>query len=264
MSDWDGHPLAELQQRWNRESVVLYGKIDSTNEAAAELADEGSPEGTIVLCREQTAGRGRGGHGWYSPRDAGLYMSLVFRPRQMLHPSLISILSGLGIAERLDTTFKGLRPGIKWPNDVVAAGRKLGGVLAEAAWSESHPRHLVIGVGINVRPLSVDAPAEVLDRATALDTELDREVELIEVADAVIAGLEAWLPDAPATMDRPLLDRVDKYDWLRDRRGVLTLPGEEQGHAGTCVGIAPDGALLFRPDRGALRRVTDGVIDPWA
>ena len=65
-------------------------------------------------------------------------------------------------------------------------------------------------------------------------------------------------------MDRPLLDRVDRYDWLRDRRGVLTLPGEDQGQAGTCVGIAPDGALLFRPDRGALRRVMDGVIDPWA
>ena len=60
-------------------------------------------------------------------------------------------------------------------------------------------------------------------------------------------------------------DRVDRYDWLRDRRAVLSLPrgGETEKYHGTCVGIAPDGALLFRPDRGALRRVTDGVVDPW-
>ena len=263
---WDGHALKDLQERWRRESVILYGKIDSTNQAASELADGGAPAGTVVVCREQTVGRGRAGHKWYSPRDAGLYLSLLLRPRQILHPSLVSILAGLGIVEKLDRAFRGLGPGLKWPNDVIASGRKLGGVLAEASWSDSHPRYLVLGVGLNVRPLSSKAPRKVQERATALDAELGQAVPLVEVADAVIAGLEKWLPDPPPTHDGALLEQVDRYDWLRDRRAVLTLPGEgaSEGHPGTCVGIAPDGALLFRPDRGALRRVADGVVDPWA
>ncbi len=91
-----------------------------------------------------------------------------------------------------------------------------------------------------------------------------QRVQLADVADAVIAGLETRLLRAPRSLDGALLEQVDRYDWLRDRRARLTLPGDEAGQPGTCVGIAPDGALLFRPDRGALRRVTDGVVDPWA
>jgi BirA family biotin operon repressor/biotin-[acetyl-CoA-carboxylase] ligase len=264
-TNWDGHPLADLQERWGREQVILYGKIDSSNAAASHLADAGAPAGTIVLCREQTAGRGRAGHGWYSPRDAGLYLSLILRPGHILHPPLVSILAGLGVVERLEAGIAGLRPGLKWPNDLVASGRKLGGVLAEAAWSDSHPRHLVVGVGINVRPLTGDAPADVVSKATSIDVEVERSVPLVEVADAAISGVERWLPEPPPTLDGALLEQVDRYDWLRDRRAVLSLPAAEDapGQPGTCVGIAPDGALLFRPDRGALRRVTDGVVDPW-
>jgi BirA family biotin operon repressor/biotin-[acetyl-CoA-carboxylase] ligase len=176
---------------------------------------------------------------------------------------MISIVGGLGVLERLDVRFQGLAPRLKWPNDLIAGGLKFGGILAEATWSESRPRYLVVGVGINVRPLGSDAPAEVRDRATAIDAEIGETASLVEVADCVIAGLETWLPRAPVSLEGDLLTRVDRYDWLRDRRARLTLPGAEEGQTGTCVGIAPDGALLFRPDRGALRRVSDGVVDPW-
>lgn len=261
---WGGESLEGLQSRWDRESVVLYGTIDSTNEAGRDLAEDGAPSGTVVLCREQTAGRGRAGHDWHSPKDAGVYLSMILRPVELSRPAMVSILGGLGVAERLDGRFRGLGPGLKWPNDLVAAGLKLGGILAEASWSASRPRYLVVGVGINVRPLGETAPAEVTQRATAIDSVLGETVSLIDVADCAIAGLEAWLPAAPASLEGDLLTRVDRYDWLRDRRARLTLPGEEHGNPGTCVGIAPDGALLFRPDRGALRRVSDGVVDPWS
>jgi len=263
-TDWDGHPLADLRKRWDRESVFLYGKIDSTNQAARDLAEDGAPAGSVVVCREQTAGHGRAGHAWYSPKDSGLYLSLVLRPDDLSHPAMITILAGLGVVERLDSGFRGLSPGLKWPNDLIADDLKLGGVLAEASWSESRPRYLVVGVGINVRPIGRTAPADVKRVATALDTVLDSRGQLADVADAVIAGIESRLLRAPRSLDGVLLEEVDRYDWLRDRRARLTLPGDETGQSGTCVGIAPDGALLFRPDRGALRRVTDGVVDPWA
>jgi biotin-(acetyl-CoA carboxylase) ligase len=140
----------------------------------------------------------------------------------------------------------------------------MGGVLAEASWSESGPRYLVLGVGINVRPLGRVVPADLAGRATSVEAVLGKSVPLVEVADCVVAGLGAWLTRAPASLEGGLLALVDRYDWLRDRRARLTLPGGEESQPGTCVGIAPDGALLFRPDRGALRRVTDGVVDPWA
>jgi BirA family biotin operon repressor/biotin-[acetyl-CoA-carboxylase] ligase len=263
-TEWAGETLADLQSRWDREGVVLFGEVDSTNEAARDLAEDGAPAGTVVLCREQTAGRGRAGHEWHSPKDAGVYLSMILRPAELAHPALVSILGGLGVVECMDGRFRGLRPGLKWPNDLVAGGLKLGGILAEAAWSESRPRYLVVGVGINVRPLDRGAPADVAGRATAIDSVVGETVSLVDVADCVINGLEAWLPRAPASLEGDLLTRVDRYDWLRDRRARLTLPGDEAGHTGTCVGIAPDGALLFRPDRGALRRVSDGVVDPWA
>jgi BirA family biotin operon repressor/biotin-[acetyl-CoA-carboxylase] ligase len=263
-TEWGGLSLEDLKTRWSRESVVLYGKIDSTNEAARDLAEDGTPAGTVVLCREQTEGRGRAGHEWYSPKDAGVYLSMVLRPAQISHPAMISILAGVGVAERLDTTLPGLRPAIKWPNDVVAGGLKIGGILAEASWLEAKPQYLVVGVGLNVRPLGSGAPRELEGRAGAIDSVVGEAVPLVDVADSIITGLEAWLPRSPYTLAGDLLDRVDRYDWLRDRRARLTLPGAEGGNPGTCVGIAPDGALLFRPDRGALRRVTDGVVDPWA
>lgn len=260
-SSWGGLPLSDLRRRWNRADVHAHGRIDSTNAAARELALKGSPAGTIVVCREQSDGRGRAGRTWHSPRDAGVYLSMVFRPGQPLRPAPASVLSGLGVVRRLDRALPGLRPLIKWPNDVMVPGGKVAGVLAEAAWSERLPAWLVVGVGVNVRPIAKSAPRDVRQRATSLDEALAAEVPLVEVADAVIAGLEDYLYDPPAAIPAALLPELDRYDWLRDRRAVVTLPGETQGTRGTCAGIAPDGALLFRPDRGALRRVQDATVE---
>ena len=84
------------------------------------------------------------------------------------------------------------------------------------------------------------------------------------MADAVVRGLETHLSHPEPVLTQALLDEVDRHDWLRDRRVRLTSPGAEagetQGTSGVCVGIAPDGALLFRPDRGALRRVQSGTV----
>jgi BirA family biotin operon repressor/biotin-[acetyl-CoA-carboxylase] ligase len=252
---WAGLSADALRKRWDREDVHLYGAVDSTNDLARELADGGAPAGTIVLAREQKGGRGRAGRAWHSP-PGGLYLSMVFRPGGIENPELLPLLAGLGIVQEVERRFEGLRPALKWPNDLMADDRKVGGILCEAVWGEDGIRHLVVGTGVNVAPLESGAPRGLRGRATSLEAVLEREVPLEEVADAVIAGLEAYLPRAPARLDAALLALTDRYDWLRDRRvGVTPLDGGETV-AGTCVGIAPDGALLFRPDRGALRRLT--------
>lgn len=261
---WEGLDAKGLAKRWGRARVVPFGKVDSTNDAAKELAETDAPAGTVVVCREQTAGRGRAGKRWASPPGRGVYLSAIFRPRDLAHPAPLSILAGLGVVRALDDRFSGLGPKLKWPNDVIVADRKCGGILAEAAWSEAVPRYLVVGVGINVRPLPKGTPAAIRRGAGSLEEALGRSVPLLDVADGVVEGLDMYLSDPPVVLEAPLLAVLDRYDWLRDRRVRLTPPGEESVSTGVCVGIAPDGALLFRPDRGALRRVENAIVEPEA
>ena len=262
VSKWAGQTATELRRRWKRQSVYLFGKVGSTNDEAKRLAEEEAPSGTIVLGREQTGGRGRERRVWYSPPDAGVYLSMVFRPTRVENPLLLPVLAGLGVVHNLDTSFRGLSPGLKWPNDIYAGDRKCGGILAEATWSDGAPRYLIVGVGINVKPLSGVLPAEVLAGATSLEEQLGEVVDPVRVADAIVTGLEMHLSDPAASLDAKALDLVDHYDWLRDRRISLLPDGSEVPTTGVSVGIAPDGALLFRPDRGALRRVQRGTVVP--
>lgn len=265
VTSWFGHAPEALRERWGRESVHLFGKVGSTNDVARRLADEEeAPAGTIVLARQQTAGKGRKGRSWYSPPGTGLYLTMIFRPESVPNPVLLPVLAGLGLVRELDRAFGGLDPSLKWPNDLLAGGGKFGGVLAEAVWSEERVRFLVAGVGIDVAPLGDDAPKDVREVAVSLEELLDGDVESVEVADAVVAGLEAYLTDPPAQMDTATLEMVDRYDALRDHRVDVRLPDAEEPLPGVCVGIAPDGRLLFRPDRGALRRLDRGTIEVTA
>ena len=258
---WDGHSATELAERWDVPQVAALAEVSSTNDEAVRLAEEGAPAGTIVVAREQTAGRGRGGRKWSSPPGAGVYLSMVFRP-ETLEPAPVSVLAGLGIARALDEAFPDLQPRIKWPNDLYASGLKFGGVLSEAAWADKRPRHLVVGVGINVRPLGEGISQRIARHATSVDEELDRTVPLVEVADAVVVGLARHLAGPRPRLDVSDLEDLDRYDGMRDHRATLEPPGDAEPLPGKCVGIAPDGALLFRPDRGALQRVSDGSLVP--
>lgn len=259
VDSWAGRTIDDLRERWSRDTVHLYGSVDSTNARADELAEDGAPAGTVVLAREQTAGRGRAGRTWHSPPDAGLYMSVVFRPDRIENPVLLQLVAGLGVAAELDADFGGLAPAVKWPNDLIADDRKFGGVLSEATWEEDTPRHLVVGTGVNVSDPG-ELPEELEAGATSMEEVLGDEVPLVDVADAVLRGLEKRLVDPPKSLDEPSLDLLDRYDWLRDRRVDVRPDDEDEFLDGVCVGVAPDGALLFRPDRGALRRLHSATV----
>ena len=259
---WGSHTVDDLRERWGREDVHLFGVVDSTNDAVAELADEGAPEGTIVLAREQTAGRGREGRKWESP-SGGVYLSMLFRPGGDLSP-LLSLLAGLGIVRKLDREFAELSPALKWPNDIMADDGKLGGVLAEATWGENgRPRYLVVGAGLNIEPITEGLTKAERTRATSL-TELVENATAAQAADAIVAGLEMYLRQPPSALDAAALELIDRYDWLRNRRAVVRSSAQSDGLSGIGVGIAPDGALLFRPDRGALRRIVTGTVEAEA
>ncbi len=253
---WGGAKVAALRKRWKTKHVYAFGTVESTNDVARGLADEGTPSGTIVVARTQRAGRGRGRARWHSPPDGGVYLSMVFRPGPGTVPPLVSVLAGVGIAEALESAFPDLGPALKWPNDLMAGGKKLGGILAESSAAEDGSAQLVVGVGINVRAAKLPRS---LPGATAVDAH-EPEAGLVDVADAVVGGLRRRLSGTLGPLDPATLRELDRLDWLRNKRVRHVLP-EADPVVGVAAGIAPDGALLLRPDRGALRRVVAGSIE---
>lgn len=257
---WERQSLENLKKRWARPDVRLYSSVDSTNDVAKELAQDGVPAGTLVLADAQTAGRGRGDRHWASPKGAGLYFSLILRPDALPNPALLPIRAGLGLVRVLARLVPTARPALKWPNDALLGDRKCGGVLAEATWDGSRVRHVVLGIGLNVSAKAKDLPKPIRAAATSVQEASNVRVSRLELMDALLPELDRVLASPGDPMEPELLRDLDAFDWLRDRRCVLVEPEKEKETEGVAVGIAPDGALLFRPDAGPLRRVVTAHV----
>ncbi|HYY43307.1 MAG TPA: biotin--[acetyl-CoA-carboxylase] ligase, partial [Pyrinomonadaceae bacterium] len=145
--------------------ILRFDSLPSTNTEAARQAAGGAPEGLCIVAREQTAGRGRQARTWVSPQDAGLYFSIVLRPRLApAHWPLITLAAALAVRDALTTTCA-LTPDIKWPNDLLAAGRKLCGILAEVV-ETTQGRACIVGIGINLTEHAF--PPELQAQATSV------------------------------------------------------------------------------------------------
>jgi len=231
-------------------------EVGSTNDLAAQAAERGEPEGTTFVAGAQTAGRGRLGRTWFSPPGAGLYISTIVR-RRVVAP-WITLAGGVAVAGGIRAA-TGLPVQIKWPNDIVAVGtagfrarRKLAGILAEAASGPDGVQHIVIGMGINLRPASF--PPELADRASSIETELGREVDAGLVLASVLGGLNHTLASIEA--DGPAQVLAQWREWSPSVSGA---PIEWDGGSGMSAGLDADGALLARTASG-LARIVAGEV----
>jgi BirA family biotin operon repressor/biotin-[acetyl-CoA-carboxylase] ligase len=148
--------------------LVLLASTTSTNDEARALAASGAPDGTVVVAEHQTAGRGRLGRTWHSPAGRGLYLSVLLRPEEA--PDRLgryTLAAAVAVCRACGAAAKTTSVGIKWPNDILAGGRKLAGILAEVRSGPS-ASELVIGIGVNVDHLVEEFPAELRDRVTSL------------------------------------------------------------------------------------------------
>ena len=258
--------------------IHYYEQAGSTNDLAAVLAGGGVPEGTVVLAAAQTAGRGRQRRQWHSPPGGGLYFSVVFRPRDaqvgdgdagalLVAPqtSLLTLMAGEAVADGISRA-TGLEAALKWPNDLVveaaapacvSAWRKLGGILAEASVEGERVRHVVVGIGINVRPAAY--PPEVRDRATSLESELGREVDAATVFAACLAALARGRSDLVEGRARLVLER-----WRRRAPSAVgrhvTWEGPDGPWHGVTRGVDDTGALLIEHEGRVVRVVAGDVL----
>jgi BirA family biotin operon repressor/biotin-[acetyl-CoA-carboxylase] ligase len=171
--------------------LFSYGRLASTNETAARLAQAEAPEGTLVTAEEQVRGRGRQGRSWHSPPGVGIWMSLVLRPQFDPHrTTCIPLLGALAVADGI-AGVTGARPELKWPNDVYLDGRKVAGVLGESAVEGARVRFAVLGMGLNVNLHASGLPEELRATAGSLSMATGRTWDRVEVLAAILAGLEA-------------------------------------------------------------------------
>ena len=233
---------------------ILYRTwIGSTQDLARRAAEAGAPEGTLVLADAQGAGRGRLGRPWVSPPGRNLYLSLVLRPPTSCLKAL-ALLAPLAVSRAVEEV-TGLRPRIKWPNDILLGPRKLSGVLIDVGLQGRTVRYALVGIGLNVN-LDPSAYPQIAALATSLRAELGGDVSRVEVLAALLNELEGLYLGAQRGEPvwrwwRERLETVGR--WVRVRVGSTV----EEGLA---EDVAEDGSLLLRRADGSSLAIAAGEV----
>jgi len=159
--------------------IYHFFKTDSTNRVAFELGHAGEAEGAVVLAEEQTAGRGRAGRTWHSERAAGVYLTLLLRPKLApVQAPLLTMMAGLSAHTAVEAV-TGLAVDLKWPNDLIIRGKKAGGILTEMYAEPGQVRFVIVGIGLNVN--QEQFPGELANVATSLRQETGKPQSRMEL-----------------------------------------------------------------------------------
>jgi BirA family biotin operon repressor/biotin-[acetyl-CoA-carboxylase] ligase len=247
---------------WGQPTRV-HASVGSTNSEALEWAANGAPEGALVVADHQSAGRGRHGRTWIAEPGRALLFSIVLRaPEQSL--SLLTTAAGVGVARAVRST-TGLNAGLKWPNDVTIATRKVAGILVETRFTGGRVDAAVAGVGLNLRPPANDLPDDLAERATDITAEMLRAgagspPARVDLLVAMIAGLEVTYgllttPDGRAEV----VTAASGLSEVLGRDVVVRMVGERivQGRADE---LGTDGSLLLRTSEGRVA-ISGGEVE---
>lgn len=238
-------------------TVEVYDEIDSTNNRARDLAEEGCDEWTVVAANAQSKGRGRMGRDFYSPSSTGIYMSVVVRPKTSAHEAqLLTIAAAAAAVEAIESVCE-VECDIKWVNDLYAHGHKIAGILTEASvgLEEQSLRYAVVGIGINVAPPEGGFP-EGLDTiaGTIFKERPDGEIRNILAAE-VMTRFRAY---AQALTERTFMSSYRRRLMVLDRDVTLiTRTSREDVHV---LDLTPDGALVVRDGEGRQKIVASGEV----
>jgi BirA family biotin operon repressor/biotin-[acetyl-CoA-carboxylase] ligase len=236
---WFGATGAALAEALSLPTVAAFEAVTSTMDEAHRLAAAGAPAGTLVLAERQDAGRGRSGKRWSSAARAGIWATLLERPRDARAIEVLSLRVGLRMASALERwTDAPIR--LKWPNDLYLEGRKLAGVLIEARWRDQRPDWVAIGIGVNLVVPEDQADATALPSADAC-----------EILGELLPALRA-----AACATGPLTEAERAAYAARDCAAGRAL---REPLAGTARGITADGALLIESN-GSLTPVRAGSL----
>ena len=249
--------LSHLSAKWLGRNCLYLKSVDSTNNYARRIAEDGAQEGTLVIADEQTSGKGRRGRGWTASAGVNVMMTALFRPRiRPQHASRLTLLMAMAVAQGIrDVT--GLEAGIKWPNDVVVGGKKVCGILTELSAEVDYVNYVVIGAGINVNQDCI--PEELNGIAGSLCLELGEKISRAKLAASVLDELEKLYETFLQTEDlSALCQEYNRICVNRGRKILVKEPGNE--YVGTTDGINPYGELVVEREDGSVVCVYAGEV----
>jgi BirA family biotin operon repressor/biotin-[acetyl-CoA-carboxylase] ligase len=232
-----------------------YFRAGSTNTLAMQAGAAGEPEGAVFVAEEQTAGRGRGGHTWDSAKSVGIYCSVLLRPQLSPGDALpLSLAAGLATQAAIESA-TGLRPDLRWPNDLLLSGKKVCGILTEMNAEATRVRYAVVGVGSNVNQAKFSG--ELAQLATSLRIESGREWSRLELCAALLKSLDREYRALVAGGPQDAIARFEQHSSYAKGKRVAVEEGD--GYEGVTDGLDPRGFLRVKT-AGGVRTVLSGGV----
>lgn len=250
--------LSRLQTRWLGHNICYRDSIDSTNTLAKGLANEGCPNGLVVVAEEQGAGKGRLSRGWISPYAKGIWFSVVLKPPFLpQEASKCTLLAAVAVVKAVNK-IAGVHAAIKWPNDILLMGRKLVGILTEMNAEFGHINYVVIGTGINTNATPDDYPENVKDIAVSVADAATEQFTRVDLLCDILKNMEDLYEKALLDGFAPILEEWRKYSCTLGQEVKVMAP--DCTYFGKAEDIDEDGLLIVRKVDGTLEKVMAGDV----
>jgi BirA family biotin operon repressor/biotin-[acetyl-CoA-carboxylase] ligase len=238
-----------------KDTLHWFTQVTSTNTLAKNMASQGAPHGTVLIADSQTGGRGRMGRSFASAQGKGIYMSVILRPqcpaKNLMH---LTCAVGVAVCDAVEQVC-GVRPGIKWINDLVLGKKKLGGILTELSIHQDFVQYAVVGIGLNCNQRAEDFPEEIRAIAQSLQDCTGKNIDIPRLTGAIISAL--W------KMDLQLFHRDFMTDYKKDcitlGQDISVVQGAQVRY-GQALDLTADGGLVVQFSDGTLETVQSGDV----
>jgi len=232
-------------------------RTDSTNRLALDLGYANEPEGALVLAEEQTGGRGRAGRSWHSERATGIYATLLLRPKiSPVQAPLLTMMAGLSAHAAIQKQ-TALQPDLKWPNDLILNGKKVGGILTEMHAETTLVRFVIVGIGINVNQEKF--PPDLSGIATSLRAETGKNQSRLELLARLLREFESNYNRLLREGSAFIAERFTEISSYARGKKVRVTNGNES-YVGTTAGLRPEGLLQIQREDGSVTMVLAGDV----
>jgi BirA family biotin operon repressor/biotin-[acetyl-CoA-carboxylase] ligase len=237
--------------------IYHFFRADSTNRVALALGHAGEEEGAVVVAEEQTAGRGRAGRAWHSERGTGIYVTILLRPKLApVQAPLLTMMAGIS-ARTAVAAITGLPVDLKWPNDLMIAGKKLGGILTEMHAEPTAVKFVIVGMGLNVNQEKF--PAELAGAATSLRAETGRNYSRLEILLRLLREFESDYNRLLHEGVAGVVKRFAEVSSYAHGKKVRVETGTET-FTGMTAGLTAEGLLLVERAAGDIFTVIAGDV----
>ncbi|MGV7220137.1 MAG: biotin--[acetyl-CoA-carboxylase] ligase [Nitrospinales bacterium] len=248
---------SQLSENLIGSNIIFVNEVGSTNELAKSYVEKDLSEGMVFLAESQSKGKGRSGRTWHSPAGTGIYMSVLLRPDiPIVQLSPLTLMTGVAVAKAINL-FQSNSVDLKWPNDILLNGKKLGGILCELVpFQEKY--WVVLGIGVNVNHEIDHFPPDLTEIATSLYLENEKILDRVMVINSILNNLNMEYLSYLSKGIKPIIQ-----DWTRLTNmfgKLIQLTLAERSISGVAIGLDDQGSLILRMEDGELRTFNSGEV----